>query len=109
MRKFFILALVILAILFAAIGFRFAQENATSLMIQLLGWSSPELPTFLWLVAFLVFGFLLGYFAFIGKNLSLRMKLRQARSELKRRSTNQNRIVRSQSVTPSTEADTSAS
>lgn len=106
MRKLFILALIILAVLFAAIGFSFAQSNSSSLMIHFWGWSSPELPIFLWLVLYLILGFLLGYFAFVGKNLSLRMKLRQARSELKRRSTSQNRIVRTQADTSASEADT---
>jgi|GEM_PF-1924126 lipopolysaccharide assembly protein A len=93
MRKLIKIILLILAILLFAIGFRFAAENANPLSISWLGWSSPEWPTFLWLVASMVFGVVLGYLGFLGKNLSLRLKLRQSRAELKRRTVSQNRIV----------------
>ena len=93
MRKLVNIVLLLLAILLFAIGFRFAAENASPLSISWLGWSSPEWPTFLWLVASMVFGILLGYLGFLSKNLSLRLKLRQCRAELKRRSVSQNRIV----------------
>lgn len=93
MRKFAIILLVILAILFTSIGFLFGRENSDPMVITLLGWSSVELPAFLWLITSLVLGFLLGYLVVVGKNLSLRMKLRQARAELKRRSSSANRIV----------------
>lgn len=93
MRKLVNIVLLILAILLFAVGFRFAAENAAPLGISWLGWSSPEWPTSLWLILAMLFGFLLGFLVFFGKNLSLRMKLRQVRAELKRRSVSQNRIV----------------
>ncbi|MBT5330724.1 MAG: LapA family protein [Porticoccaceae bacterium] len=93
MRKLINIILLILAVLLFAVGFRFAAENADPLSISWLGWSSPEGPTFLWLVASMVFGITLGYLGFLGKNLSLRLKLRQSQAELKRRTVSQNRIV----------------
>lgn len=93
MRKLINIFLLILAVLLFAIGFRFAAENAEPMSLSWLGWTSPEWPTFLWLVAAMLFGILLGYLGFLGKNLSLRLKLRQSRAELKRRSNSQNRIV----------------
>lgn len=98
MRKLVKIVLLILAILLFAVGFRFAADNAVPISIQWFAWSSPELPTFLWLIASMFIGFLLGYLGFWGKNLALRLKLGQSRSELKRRSTSQNRIVPSQST-----------
>lgn len=100
MRKLVNIVLLILAVLLFAIGFRFAAENASPLSVSWLGWSSPEWPTFLWLVASMIFGVLLGYLGFLSKNLSLRLKLRQSRAELKRRSVSQNRIVTSPASMP---------
>lgn len=93
MRKLINIVLLILAVLLFAVGFRFAAENAAPLSVSWLGWNSPEWPTFLWLVASMVFGITLGYLGFLGKNLSLRLKLRQSQAELKRRTVSQNRIV----------------
>lgn len=97
MRKLVNIILLVLAILLFAIGFRFAAENSAPLSVSWLGWSSPQWPTFLWLVASMVLGVVLGYLVFLSKNLSLRMKLRQTRAELKRRSVSQNRIVTTES------------
>ena len=105
MRKFVVVILVVLALFSAVIGGIFAYENLNPLVIHLFGLSSAELPTFLWLIVFLLMGFFLGYLVFLGKNVSLRIKLRQARSELKRRSTNPNRIVPSQSTSPKQASD----
>ena len=103
MRKLVNIFLLILAILLFAIGFRFAAENASPMKITWLGWSSPEWPTFLWLVTAMVFGVALGFLGFLSKNLSLRLKLSQARAELKRRTVSQNRIVTTPESTAATE------
>ncbi len=103
MRKLVNIVLLILAILLFAVGFRFAAENDIPMSISWLGWSSPEWPTYLWLVLAMLLGLLVGFLVFFGKNLSLRLKLRQCRAELKRRSTSQNRIVTPEAISTNKE------
>lgn len=93
MRKLINVVWLILAIVVFALGYRFAADNSTPISLTWFGREASELPTFLWLIAALGIGVVLGFIGFLGKNISLRLKLNQARSELKRRNANQNRIV----------------
>ncbi len=78
MRAIKLLILILVSLLVLLVGVLFTIHNTTRVDIDLIWFTLPEASLSLWLVAFFVFGLLVGILLTSFRNLALRVRLNQA-------------------------------